>query len=559
MARHSRTCRAGVTALLATFVLGACSGAKEPETTGSAPHLRLITTEQYANTLSYLFGPSISVDVKFPPMQRTAGLLSNGAGIAGVTASQLEQFQRAAAGVALQVVDPAHRDYVIPCDPVDASKSDNACATKFVTETGRLLQRRALTDEEIKFYVEQADAVADRLKDFYAGIGMVLEAMLISPEMLFIVEAPDPEWKDPENPKRQRLDAYSLASRLSFFLWNAAPDDEILQAAESGELYTKKGRARVVDMMLESPRLEKGVRAFFDDMFGFDEFDSLSKDSTVYPFFSGQTAADAREQTLRTVVDHLITKNLDYRDLFTTRSTFMSPTLAPLYQIATTPGWEPYEFPADSPRQGLLTQVSFLAAHAHPGRSSPTLRGKALRELMLCQVVPPPPTNVSFDLIDNPNENYPTQRDRVNAHLENPACAGCHKITDPTGLALESFDGGGRYRVAENGHPIDTSGDLDGTAFSDVVGLGKAMRDNPGVPRCLVNRLYSYGTGSALPPAERPLLEYFTERFEKEDYKLKDLLRTIALSDAFTAMAAVEDAAPQETTPADQVTANLDH
>lgn len=554
--RCSHTLRTGITALLALFVLGACSGPKEPETVGSQPHLRLITTQQYANTLSYIFGPSVSVDVKFPPLQRTAGLLSNGAGIAGVTASQLEQFQRAAAGVAIQIVAPNRRNYLIPCAPAVETKADRACATQFVTETGRLLHRRALSDAEVNAYVEQAGNAAEQLKSFYEGLAIVLEAMLISPEVLFIVESGEPDSKDP---KQQRLDAYSLASRLSFFLWNAAPDDQILKAAESGELNTKKGRARIVDMMLASPRLEDGVRAFFDDMFAFDEFDALSKDPTVYPFFTGETVADAREQTLRTVVDHLLTKNLDYRDLFTTRSTFMSPALAPLYQIAAPPGWSAYEFPPDSPRQGLLTQVSFLAVHAHPGRSSPTLRGKALRELLLCQAVPPPPTNVSFDLVDNPDASYPTQRHRVQAHLEDPACAGCHKITDPTGLSLESFDGAGRFRDNEGGHPIDTSGDLDGKEFDDVVGLGKALRDSPSLPSCLVNRAYSYGAGAPLRPAERPLLQYFTAHFEKEGFKLPDLLRTIALSSAFSTVTAVKDAAAEEAAAPQQITLNLNH
>ncbi len=111
---------------------------------------------------------------------------------------------------------------------------------------------------------------------------------------------------------------------------------------------------------------------------GFDDFDALSKDPTVYPFFTGATAADAREQTMRTIVDHLIhTSRLDYRELYTTRDTFMSPALAPLYQIPASRGWTEYTFPEDGPRQGLLTQVSFVALRAHPGRSSPTLRGRA--------------------------------------------------------------------------------------------------------------------------------------------------------------------------------------
>lgn len=551
--------RVTATVALAVFTLASC-GSREPENAGTAPRLRLITTQQYLNTLSNVFGSSINLEIKFPPLRRTNGLLANGAALAGVTTAQIEQFQRAATGVATQVVDADHRHYLVPCAPASEKAADKACATQFFKQTGRLLHRRALNETEVAAYADEAGAAADKLEDFYAGLGMALEAMLISPEVLFIVETAEP---DPEQPELKRLDAYSLASRLSFFLWDAGPDDELLKAAESGELQTKKGLKRVVDMMLASPRLEDGTRAFFDDMFAFDDFDSLSKDPTVYPFFTGATVADAREQTLRTVVDHLIHKNLDYRDLFTTRSTFMSPALAPLYQLPASPGWTAYEFPPDSPRQGLLTQVSFLAVHAHPGRSSPTRRGKALRELLLCQVVPPPPPNVDFSALENPDAHYPTQRDRVAAHLKDPSCAGCHKITDPTGLALENFDGAGRFRAEEAGNPIDTSGDLDGKKFDNVIGLAQALHDSPGLPSCLVSRVYSYGSGGATKAADRPLMQYLTTRFADDGYKLPELLRTIALSHAFSHVTASKSAPPpppvEETAvkePTQQITLN---
>jgi len=158
----------------------------------------------------------------------------------------------------------------------------------------------------------------------------------------------------------------------------------------------------------------------------------------------------------------------------------------------------------------------------------------------LCQVVPPPPPNVDFSKLNNPDAQYPTQRDRVAVHLEDPSCAGCHKITDPTGLALENFDGAGRFRLEENGTVIDTSGDLDGKHFDDLVGLGQALHDTPGLPTCLVNRAYSYGSGSAMRPADRPLIQYFTDRFADAGYKLPALLRTIALSEAFSHVGAVQ-------------------
>src|SRR5690606_10883755 len=161
---------------------------------------------------------------------------------------------------------------------------DDACATEFVRSTGRLLFRRPLSEEEVADWVGKAHEGAEQLNDFYAGLSSVLEGMLIDPLVLMIVDITE---ADPKRSGQRRLDAYSLASRLSFFLWNSVPDEELLQAAESGEILTSSGRARVVDRMLASPRLEQGIRAFFDDMLHYDSFDSLAKDALVYPRVSG--------------------------------------------------------------------------------------------------------------------------------------------------------------------------------------------------------------------------------------------------------------------------------
>ena len=436
-----------------------------------------------------------------------------------------------AAFVAAKVVDEEHRDFLIPCKPTSSSKADSVCATEFLKATGRLLYRRPLDEGKVAELVVVADSAAEQLEDFYAGLAIALEAILISPEVLFIVDFSEP---DPNAQGQERLDAYSLASRLSFFFWNAAPDDALLLAAENGELHTREGLEYAVDRMLASSRLEDGVRAFFDDMMAFDEFGSLAKDPIVYPMVTGATLADAREQTLRTVIDHVITKGLDYRDLFTTRSTFMSMNLAALYGTPTTNGWVPYEFPEGSSRSGLLTQVSFLAAHSHAVRSSPTLRGRALRELFLCQKVPDPPPNVDFSALEDAGE-VATARERLSIHNSIPSCAGCHLIMDPMGLSLENFDGAGRYREKENGVLLDVSGELDGTVYEDVNGLTRALRDHPKLPYCLVNRLYAYGTGGPVTLRyDRDILAHFVERFAGHGYKVPDLLRDIALSRAFS-------------------------
>ncbi len=531
-----------ITAVFASVLLltGCEQTESEPEVPGSVLRTRLLTGAQYANTIAQVFGEDVSDSVipPMPVMARREGLLASGAATAGVTSDQISQIQLSAASVAAKVVDESHREFLIPCRPEIITEADPTCARQFLEQTGRFLYRQPLSSERLEELVNIAGYAAQETNDFYDGLALALESVLISPEVLFIVDRAEP---DPNKPGQQRLTAYSLASRLSFFLWNSPPDDALLAAAESGALHTPEGLEQAVDRLLSSARIEDGMRAFFDDMLAFDEFNSLAKDPVVYPMVTGATLADAREQTLRTIIDHLLTQEADYRDLFTTRKTFMSMPLAVVYNTAAREGWTPYEFPENGPRIGLLTHVSFLAANSHAVSSSPTVRGKALRELFLCQEVPEPPPDVDFSGLEE-DENAATARDRLKVHNTNPSCAGCHLITDPMGYSLENFDGAGRYRETDNGAPLDITGELDGVFYEDISGLANALRDHPKLSSCLVNRLYSYGTGGPVSlKDDRDSLQAFEQRFVENQHRLPALLRELATSPAFSLVRPVSE------------------
>jgi hypothetical protein len=501
---------------------------------GVAPaKVRLLTDDQYRNTIANIFGADIDVQAHLAPVRRArGGLLAVGTTTAGIAAADAEGFHRVAYAVADQVVDPAHRRVLIPCRPADERTADPACAAKFLNRAGALLFRRPLTDAELKQAVGVSVTAGTEFKDFYKGLSYALGGMLSSPKVLFVIESTEP---DPAHPGSQRLTAYSLATRMSLLLWNAAPDEALLAAAASGQLYDPKARAGQVDAMIASPRFESGIRAFFADMLMFEDFQTLNKDPTIFPNFTGRSVNDAAEQMMKTLVDHVIDKDADYRDLFTSRTTFLTPNLAPLYGVtAPSAGWARYETPADSPRQGLLMQIGFLTAHSHPGRSSPTRRGRALRELVLCQNVPDPPPNVDFSIIEDPHAHFTTARERLAAHRAAPACAGCHTVTDPTGLALENFDGAGQYRATEKGAAIDASGALDGVKFTDAAGMARAVHDNPATVSCLVKRVFSYGMGRDPMPGDSTLISYFRSTFVQDGYRVKALMRTLATSRAFS-------------------------
>ena len=516
----------------------AAAPAAAPDGEGVAM-MRRLTPDQYANIIEEVFGPSIELGGRFEPELRVDALNEVGSGRLSMSSLGMAQFDSMARSIAAQVVSEKSRDIMIPCKPVQAKGPDDACARAFLTRSGGLLFRRPLTEAELSAYVKVAHEAAATTKDFYAGLSLTLGAVLTSPQFLFRQANIEP---DPERRGELRLDAYSKATRLSFFLWNAMPDDALLAAAQKGELNSRKGIEKQVARMLASHRLEDGVRAFFADMLQLDGLSSLAKDTTLYPKFDAIVARDAREQTLRTIVDLLVEHNGDYRNIFTARKTYLTQALVSVYRIPLVNDvpngsqdiWQAYELPEGDPRAGILTQLSFVALNSHPGRSSPTLRGKALREVILCQKVPAPPAAVNFTIVqDTSNPIYKTARDRLTAHRTNPVCAGCHKLIDPMGLALENFDGSGAFRTTENDVAIDTSGELDGVKFGNAAELGRTVRDNPATTSCVVDRLVAYGLGRTPVRAESPWVDGLKAAFGKNGHAVPDLMRRIATSPEF--------------------------
>ncbi len=539
-ARMANKLSVGVGLIIVSLLAG-CSRS-EPPTSGGPLTIRRLTEAQYRNIIADVFGTQIVVAGRFDPIVRTEGLLAIGAGRATITPSGIERFAALAHTIAEQVVSPDNRNTLIPCQPAKAAAPDERCATEFFQQTARLLYRRSIKPEDIAVPLRIARQAAVARQDFYAGLAYGLQTLLTAPDFLFIAETAQ---SDSADKKKLLLDSFSRASRLSFMLWNTTPDDTLLQAAEQGLLGSQDGIEAQVDRLMASPRFKLGVRAFFTDMLSLDDFATLEKDTQLFPAFGLAAAEDSREQVLRTLVDELVTRDGNYRDIFTTRRTFMSSPLGMVYRVpaARPGGWAPFEFAADDPRAGIQTQLSFVALHSHPGKSSPTLRGKAIRELLLCQRVPDPPGDVNFDGFNDPNSPNKTARLRLDAHATDPACAGCHKLMDPIGLALENFDGAGQIRLTENGEPIDASGELNGFKFADARGLGQAMREDPAATSCLVRRVYSYAAGRAIERGERDWMADLEQRFADDGYRLRPLLKQIATSRALQAIAPPKPAA----------------
>lgn len=505
-------------------------GAPYVDNSSFATSYRRLTESQYRNTIADLFGPEIKINARFEPERREDGLQAIGNARLSITTTGLEQYFSIARSIADQVMESESRDALVGCVPRGTERDDRVCAERFIKGRGQRLFRRPLSQAEIDGRIKVWQAGADQSRDFYKGLKLSLVSLLMAPEFLFRIEKAE---EDPASPGMYRLDAYTKATRIAFLLWDSAPDSELLEAARSGAIHTPKGLAAQVNRMTASARVEDGVRALFTDMLQFERYETLTKDPATYPKFSQRIADSSREETLRFLVDHLVTKGLDYRDIFTSRATFLNRSLAAVYDVPypSAEPWTRYEFAEDTERSGVLTQASFLSLFSHPASSSPTVRGVKLHEIFMCLHLPDPPADVDFSKVQAVRNG--TVRTRLIDHMTNPGCNTCHAISDPAGLTLEHFDGLGQKRLFENGVPIDVNAVIGGKSFSGARGLGAYLHDSPLVPACIVRNVHYYGVGRPFDSKDAGYLAAKGKAFADGGFRLTDLFRTILTDPEF--------------------------
>ncbi|MCB9777632.1 MAG: DUF1592 domain-containing protein [Alphaproteobacteria bacterium] len=525
--------------------------ASRPSATPPSPALRRLTETQYHNAVVDLLGDGLVLPPSLEPDTTVDGLLSVGASVASVSSLGVQRYEDAAFLLAEQVVgDPARAAAVVGCDLDGAVDVD--CAEAFVDAFGRRAFRRPLSDEERDRLVDLIVDVGDDAGDFGTGIELGLAAMLQSPWFLYRLEHGQP---DADDPALRRLGGYELATRLSFLLWNTIPDEELLQAAEAGELDTDAGIRVQAERLLADERARTGLRNLFDELLALYELDDLSKDPTVYDHASSELYPAAKEETLRNVEAIVLDEDGDIRELLVTQRTFVDPRLAALYGIAAPTdvdeaGFGEVILPDDGGRRGLLGQASVLMINAHPARSSATRRGKFIRQRLLCQEMPAPPGDVDTS-IPEADEDAPTLRDRIASHLEDPTCATCHELMDPIGLGMENFDGIGRWRLTENGATIDPTGELDGQAFSDAWQLGDTVAAHPAFLSCMTTQVYQYATGHVIDDGEEPLVDWLAEGLDLSGGSMQTMILALVTSDGFRTTGALDsDAAASSDTGA---------
>jgi mono/diheme cytochrome c family protein len=439
--------------------------------------------------------------------------------------------------------DTPSRRRVFVCKPA-RTQDEDSCARKILSTLMRRAYRRPINDADLTtpFELYQKAKTED---GFDAGIEMGVSAILSAPEFLFRIE------RDPARPPSRtgsgetgavgstyRISDLELASRLSFFLWSSIPDDELLDVAARGDLDKPAVLERQVKRMLADPRSQNLVTNFASQWLHLRNLDSITPDMRLFPDFDDNLRQSFRQET-ELLVDSVIRENRSVLDLLRADYTFLNERLAKHYGIPNIYGsrFRRVTFDQGSPqvRGGLLRHGSILMLTSYPTRTSPVIRGKWILENVLGVPPPPPPADVpALDDVKMAKRNA-SVRERLAEHRKNPTCAGCHRLTDPVGFALENYDAVGRWRTLDSGEPIDPSGTLfDGTAFNGVADLQKAILSHSDMfVTTLSEKLLTFATGRGVEYYDGPALRKILRDGRADDYRFSSIVLGIVKSAPF--------------------------
>lgn len=498
--------------------------------------VRRLTHSQYNHTVRDLLGDETAPADSFPEEDFVNGF-RNQASAQDIPPLLAEAYNAAAERLARNAfLGGDDANHLLPSKP--HSPGDAECAAAFVRNFGLKAFRRPLTAAEQQRYAALLVKEGVRAGDFLRGAQLVIEAMLQSPKFLFRLERGG-DWR-----------GYEIASRLSYFLWDSMPDDELIRDAASGTLATEHGLDKQVGRMIADTRARQALDEFVSEWLRFDLAANAVKDRTIYPQFTPELAAAMTEET-RLLVADLVWNDRNFMDLFRADYSFINSDLAALYGVpAPAKEFGRVALPAESKRAGFLGHGTFLASTSKPGETSPTIRGYFIRQQLLCHEIPDPPPGTNSNLPPVTAERPRTNRERLKEHTVNPACMGCHSLMDPVGLAFEKFDAIGRHREKQaitflpehhgdnrSAKPVtvevdvDTTGNLSGMkdgTFHSPAELGAILATKAECQECIVKQLFRYGWGRHETAADASLIRRATGVFRDSGFRLKDVIVFLA-------------------------------
>ncbi len=485
---------------------------------------------EYANTVRDLLGVEADIaafpdDVTYDdPFRR------------GPQVSDPPQAHYLAAASALANLAIADLPALLPCDP--QSEGEDECAQQLIDTLGpRALRRPLQAAENTSLFA--AYAAAKGSGTFAQGIRAIVLSLLSSPSFIYRLEA-DITSANPGD--TVPVPPYELATRLSYFLWRSMPDDELFASAASGALSTPEGLEEQAQRMLDDSRTLATMEAFHLDLLDLNrdgEYPTeADKDAAAYPEFSDELMSAMRAEIGRFAQRVIVDDEGTLEELLTTSTVgFVNDDLAAIYGVAPPGSGALVEVQLPPARSGLLTRAAFLTVNAHAASTSPTKRGLAVRQDVLCENIPTPPPDVDVT-IPPPGPGLTTLRERLEAATSDPTCQTCHNYIDPVGFAFEGFDGIGRLRSTDNGAPVDDSGVFlpgggpDQWPFDGAAGLAQILDGYSRTSDCVSRRWFEY----ALIVDDANSLGCVQEGFRNggfEGRKLRNLVISVVLSSAF--------------------------
>jgi uncharacterized protein DUF1592/uncharacterized protein DUF1588/uncharacterized protein DUF1585/uncharacterized protein DUF1587/uncharacterized protein DUF1595 len=434
------------------------------------------------------------------------------------------------------VSESSVRRRLFTCRPTPA-RDARSCAQSIVSRIGAQAFRRPLSDTELRglltFYDSGAAKVAGA-GPFESGVRTALEAILASPDFVFRFER-SPLGAKPGD--TYRLSDVDLASRLSFFLWAGPPDRELLTLAGQGKLSTQPVLEREVRRMLASPRSDALATRFGAQWLRLQDLGKIQPDVRQYPDFDEQLRESMRRET-ELFFANLVHENRSVLELLTADYTFVNARLAAHYGIPNVAGagFRRVQY-TDDQRRGVLSHASVLTLTSHATRTSAVERGKWVMEVFLNSPPPPPPPGVP-DLEATPDAHEGrllSTRERMEQHRSNPTCMSCHKMMDPIGLALENYDVTGRWRMRDNGMPVDSRGELwDGSAVAGAADLREALlKRRETILRTFTRNLMSYALGRRIEYYDMPTVRSIVRKAATDDNRIHTYIMGVINSPAF--------------------------
>jgi len=444
------------------------------------------------------------------------------------------------------VSEGASRDRLFVCHPAPAAgaSGETACATKILSNLARHAFRRPVTAGDLEapmaFYKK-----ARQSGSFDDGIRSGVARVLSSPYFLYRIEN-DPAGARPG--VAHPVSDLELASRLSFFLWSSIPDEKLLDLAAAGRLREPGVLATQAERMLSDDRSDALVENFTGQWLQLRNLEAKAvPDLLMFPDFDDNTRKGFRKET-ELFFGYILRTDRSTLDLLNADYTFVDERLARLYGI---PGVYGPQFRkvklTDPNRRGLLGQGSILALTSVATRTSPVFRGKYVLSTFLNTPPPPPPPNVPS--LEESNKGASTAAKTVRAQLElhrkNQPCAGCHRVIDPAGFALENFNSVGQWRdTGADGAPLDVAGTLaDGSKVNGPVALRQAIAGRPDAFTTVVTeKLLTYALGRGLEPSDMPVVRRIVKKAAQNDYRLSSVVVGIIESAPFQMRTKLEPA-----------------